>query len=467
MKFKIRNLQIKLQFVRASLADSTNRKIFRAAFIVGSLGILAKAGIAAKELIVAQSFGRSDSLDAFLIAFLLPSFVMNLLMGALGSALIPVLIDMRRKEGNNESARLLSSLIFLCVFALSATALLLALCAPWFLPWLGSSFSPAKLLLTRQLLYALAPFVVFGGIAVFLSSVLNADEKFALPALVPLFTPLITIIFVVSAGSAWGPWSLAVGTVAGSFVESSILMRILQAHGIKLNLKWSGLDAPLRRVLEQYAPMLAGAFLMGATSVVDQAMAAMLSAGSVSALSYANKITTGFLAISATALGTAALPYFSKMVAESDWQGCAHTLKRYTLLVAAVTIPFTFLLVAFATPLIKALFQRGAFTSADTQLVSHVLICYSLQIPFYVCSMLLVRFLSAMRRNDLLMYAAIVNLVLDIVLNLVLMRRWGIAGIALSTSLVYAASFLFVGICSWWLLSRERFSGGSFPASAK
>jgi putative peptidoglycan lipid II flippase len=81
--------------------------------------------------------------------------------------------------------------------------------------------------------------------------------------------------------------------------------------------------------------------------------------------------------------------------------------------------------------------------------------------------MLLVRFLSAMRRNDLLMYAAIVNLVLDIVLNLVLMRRWGIAGIALSTSLVYAASFLFVGICSWWLLSRERFSGGSFPASAK
>jgi putative peptidoglycan lipid II flippase len=460
-------LQMKLQFLRSSLADSTNKKILRAAFIVGFLGIFAKAGIAAKELIVAKSFGRSDTLDAFLIAFLLPSFVMNLLMGALGSALIPVLIEMRRKESPDESPRLLSSLIFLSVCVLGATAILLGLLAPFYLPWLGSNFSPAKLLLTRQLLYALVPFVVFGGIAVFLSVVLNAGEKFALPALVPLLTPLITIAFVVSASRVWGAWSLAAGTVAGSFFESIILLRILKAHGIKLNLKWSGLDAPLRRVLGQYAPMLAGTFLMGATSVVDQSMAAMLSPGSVSALSYANKITGAFLAISATALGTAALPYFSKMVAANDWQGCVHTLKRYTLLLAAITIPFTLVLVSFAGPLIKLLFQRGAFTTVDTQLVGRVLMCYSLQIPFYVCSMLLVRFLSAMRRNDLLMYAAVVSLVLDIVLNLVLMRRWGIAGIALSTSLVYAVSFLFVAICSWWLLSRERFSGVNRPATAE
>jgi putative peptidoglycan lipid II flippase len=72
-----------------------------------------------------------------------------------------------------------------------------------------------------------------------------------------------------------------------------------------------------------------------------------------------------------------------------------------------------------------------------------------------------------MRRNDLLMYASAVNLVLDIVLNFVLMRRWGIAGIALSTSLVYAASFLFVAICSVKLLAGERFSTAQGPAIAE
>ena len=261
MKFNsATTLQMKLQFLRSSLADSTNKKIFRAAFIVGFLGIFAKAGIAAKELIVARSFGRSDTLDAFLIAFLLPSFFMNLLMGALGSSLVPILIELRQKESSEKSAQLLSSLIFLSVCALSAVAILLGLLAPWYLPYLGSSFSPAKLLLTRHLLYALAPFVVFGGIAVFLSVVLNAGEKFALPALVPLLTPLITIAFIVTASATWGAWSLAAGTVAGSLIESAVLMRILKRHGVKLDLKWNGLDAPLRRVLAQYAPMLAGAF---------------------------------------------------------------------------------------------------------------------------------------------------------------------------------------------------------------
>lgn len=454
------------QFFTAAETDSTNKKIFLAALAVGLLGILAKSGIAAKELIVAQVFGRGDTLDAFLIAFLLPSFAMNLLMGALGAALVPVLVEMRQRESHDDVRKLLSSIMFLSVLALSAAAILLGVFASIYLPYMGSRFPPSKLLLTRELLYAVLPFIVFGGVAVFLSVVLNADEKFALPALVPLLTPLITVAFVLLASRTWGAWSLAAGTVTGSFLESVILMHILKAHGIRLNLKWGGLDAPLRRVIGQYAPMLAGTFLMGSATVVDQSMAAMLSTGSVSALNYANKITGAFLAVGATALSTAALPYFSKMVSENDWQGCAHTLKRYTLLAAAITIPFTAALIAFAAPLVKFFFQRGAFTSADTQLVSRVLVCYSLQIPFFVCSMLLVRFLSAMRRNDLLMYASIVNFVLDVVLNLVLMRRWGIAGIALSTSLVFFTSFLFVAICSWWLLSRERFSGEN-PASVQ
>lgn len=454
---------MRFQFFRTAGPDSTNRKIFRAALTVGLLGILAKAGLAGRELIVARSFGRSDTLDAFLIAFLLPSFVMNLLMGALGAALVPVLMEMRQGESPDKDTKLLSSIMFLSVVALSAIAILLGLFAPLYLPYLGSSFSPAKLLLTRQLLYAVLPFVLFGGIAVFLSVVLNAGEKFALPAVIPLLTPLVTIAFILAAPRNCGAWSLAAGAVAGSFFEVIILLRVLKTHGVRLNLKWNGLDSQLCRVLGQYAPMLAGAFLMGSTTVVDQSMAAMLPAGSVSALSYANKITGAVLAIGATALSTAALPYFSKMVAENDWHGCRHTLKRYTVLVAAMTLPFTLAVIVLARPIIKLLLERGAFTSADTQLVSRALICYCIQIPFYVCATLYVRFLSAMRRNDLLMYASALNLVLDIVLNLLLMRRWGVAGIALSTSFVYVISFLFVTISSAKLLAGDRFRVPSAP----
>jgi putative peptidoglycan lipid II flippase len=182
----------------------------------------------------------------------------------------------------------------------------------------------------------------------------------------------------------------------------------------------------------------------------------MLPAGNVAALGYANKIINSMLSITALALSTATLPYFSRMVAANDWAGCRHTLKRYSALVVGLTVPFTALVIAFSRPIIRVLFQRGAFTAADTELVSSVQICYALQIPFFVWSIIFVRFITAIRRNDVLMYVSAINLCLDIVLNLVLMRVWHVAGIALSTSIMYAVSFLMVSLWTVRFLRQER-----------
>jgi putative peptidoglycan lipid II flippase len=458
------------QLVEANHPERVSKRIFRAALTVALVGLLAKAAVTGKELLIARTFGRNDTLDAFLIAFLLPSFTVTLLVGALASALIPVLVQARQKAGEAAAQKLVSNMASLCLLALIAIAVILALLAPYYLPWLGSSFSADKLHLTRKLIYWLSPWIIFNGIAIFTASVLNAGEKFAMPAIVPIVTPLLTMLFIVFAVERWGAFSLAAGTVSGGLVEAAWLGGILRRHGTRVSFRWSGMDANVRAVLQQFAPMLVGAFLMGSTTVVDQSMAAMLSGGSVAALSYGNKIVSAILAIGATALSTAVLPYFSKMAAIGDWQGLRHTLKRFSFLVFAAATPLTLLLMVFSRAIIRLLFQRGAFTGADTELVHWVLICYSLQIPFYVCGMLFVRFLSAVRRNDLLMYASTLNLALDIALNLILMKYWGVSGIALSTSLVYVVSFAFVAVSSFRVLSREHFpsaipaaTGGAIP----
>jgi putative peptidoglycan lipid II flippase len=434
--------------------ESINRKIFRAALIVGSFTVVARIGSTVKELVIAKSFGRSDALDAYLIAFLLPSFVVSLVMGALAAALIPAFVETRQNQGAEAAQKLFSSMMLLSIVTLMIIAALLALFAPYYLPFLASSFPAAKLRLTRELLYLILPFVIFNGIATGASSVLSACERFALPALVPLLTPLVTILFIQFV--AQSAFSLAGGLMVGSALEAGLLTRALKAQGVRLTFRWNKLDAPGRRVLGQFAPMLAGTLLMGGTTVVDQSMAAMLQPGSVAALSYANKIIGAIVGVGATALSTAALPYFSKMVAENDWNGCRHTLKRYSVLVLLATVPLTLCLLVFSKPLVRLLFQRGAFTSVDTDLVSWVQICYCIQIPFYIWGMLFVKFLSSTRRNDILLYGAVISLPLDVVLNLVLMRVWGVAGIALSTSLVYAASLLYLAMSSLRLLAKER-----------
>lgn len=449
---------MKFLFHKSRQEDSNNRKIFRAAVTVGSLTLIVKIAATLKDLVVARWFGRSDGLDAFLIAFLLPSFAVTLVMGALSGALIPVVVEVRHKEGEEAAQKLCSSVGVLSAAALVLIAIVLGLLAPVYLPLLGSNFSPAKQRLTRELLYLLLPFFVFSGIATFASAILNAGEKFVLAAIAPLLTPLVIILFLQSAAGRWNVFALGAGVLVGGVMEAALLLWTLRVRKVKLAFTWQGMTPAVREVLKQYVPMLAACFLMGGTSVVDQSMAAMLAGGSVAALNYANKVIGAILSVGGIALSTAVLPYLSQMVAQQDWEGCRHTLKRYTLLLLSVSVPFTICLMIFSRPLVRILFQRGAFHSADTDLVSWVQICYCIQIPFYVLNLLIVRFLSAAKRNDLLMYSAAINLVLDIVLNLVLMRVWGVAGIALSTSLVYIVGFSFLGIWSVKLLGHEAAS---------
>jgi putative peptidoglycan lipid II flippase len=435
--------------------DSLNRKIFRTAVVVGLFTLVVKACATAKELVVARSFGRSDELDALLIAYLLPAFVLGLLNGAFATAIIPALVGTREKQGPEAAQELFSGAMLVNAFLLAGTAILLGLLAPVFLPYLGSGFTAAKLHLTRQLLCVLLPFVVFGGLAGAASAVLNAVQKFALPAVVPLCTPLLTILFIVVGAARLGAFVLAAGLTIGSVIEAGLLVWLLQRHGMSLRLRWTGFTPEIRGLMGQYVPMLAGAFLTSSTGVVDQSMAAMLPSGSVAALGYGNKIVTLVLAIGGSSLSTAFFPHLSTLLARNDWDQCRDTLRKYSLLLIMATLPLTAFLVLFSRTLVGLLYQRGAFTAADANLVSKVQIAYALQIPFNFCGLLMVRFLSAVRRNDVLMYLSGINLVLDIVLNLVFMRRWGVAGIAFSTSLVYAFSCLFVTAWSLWLIRRQ------------
>jgi putative peptidoglycan lipid II flippase len=323
---------------------------------------------------------------------------------------------------------------------LVGVSILVGMLAPYFLPLLGSGFNPAKLMLTRRLLYALLPFIALSGLAVAWTAVLNAGEHFGLPALSAVLTPLSIIVFLLLLGRAWGIFTLAVGTVTGVALQAGVLGWMLRERDVRLEPRWYGWDPSLRKVIGQYAPMLAGALLMGSTELVDQSMAAMLPSGSVAALNYARKVVSLFIVTGAIPLSTAALPYFSQMVATRDWGGCRHTLKTYARSITLVTVPITAALVVLSEPLIRVIFQRGAFTAADTRIVGRVLAFLSLQIPFYMLAQIGVRLISALKRNSTLMVIAGVNMVLNIVFNLILMRYWGVAGIALSTSFVYVVA---------------------------
>jgi putative peptidoglycan lipid II flippase len=142
------------------------------------------------------------------------------------------------------------------------------------------------------------------------------------------------------------------------------------------------------------------------------------------------------------------------MVAKNDWMGLHRTLQHYMRLMFVVTVVLTGFLLVFSELIVQILFQRGSFTASDTYLVARIQACFALQIPFYVLSIMIVRLISSIKANQILMYGSAINLIANIILNYIFMQKMGIAGIALSTSCVYAISLAFL-YYHWCRLFRK------------
>lgn len=425
---------------------SVNRKIFTAASIVGFATLIVSLLTFAKEILVARQFGTGDTLEAFLIAFLLPSLAINVFAGSLNSAFIPTYVRVRETEGNKAAQDLLENVSALFIFLLVIICLGIALLSSLLFPLIASGFDSEKLQLSHLLFYYLLPLTIIKGLSTIWGAVLNTRDKFVLTGIAPIATPFITIILLLTLVEKWDIYILISGLATGFIVEAGVLGLALRRNGLFIRPRWLGYDRATKEVMQQYLPMLAGAFLMSSTGAVDQAMAAMLRPGDVAALSYGNKVSSFITNLGSIAIGTAVLPYFSSMVAGNRWDEVKNTIVVYLKLIVIVTVPLTLILIVFSVPFIEVIFQRGAFTSADTALVGKVQSYYCLQIPFYIMGTLIVRLISAMRANQILMWGAVLNLIVNIVFNLIFMRAWGVAGIALSTAVVYLVSFIYLTI---------------------
>ena len=440
---KIWRYQKWLDFWNKLTSGSTNRQIFGAAVTVGIGTGFVKVASVGKELVVAWKFGTAGDLDAFLIALVVPFVITNVIASSFNAALIPTYIRVREQSGIKAAQKLFSGAIAWSLGLMGITTVLMLATAPLYLPKMAAGFSAEKLDLTYKLLCAIAPIILLTGMMTIWGAVLNAGEKFALVAVAPIITPVITMLFLFGINS-WGVFSLASGLVCGQLLEMLVVGIVLRGQGISLLPKWYGFDTHLSEVAGQYAPMIAAAFLMCSTALVDQSMAAMLPSGSVASLNYGNRIISLPITITSTALSTAVIPYFSKMVAREDWTTLRHTLKQYLGLIFAFTIPLTGLIILFSEPIVQILLQRGSFTANDTHLVAQIQVCYAFQIPFYIASILVVRLISAMRNNQILMWGSGSNLIVNIGLNYLFMKWLGVPGIALSTSGVFCFNFFYL-----------------------
>ncbi len=182
----------------------------------------------------------------------------------------------------------------------------------------------------------------------------------------------------------------------------------------------------------------------------------MLPPGSVSSLAFANRFVGLALMLAAAATSAVLGPYFAELAASGRWKDARESVRRYARTAWLISIPIAVALMLGTRPLVRLFLQHGRFGVADTDAVAPVIVSAAIQIPFFAVSRVHYRFIIAMRRSDLILYCGVVNLVLDVILNIVLMRWFGVSGIALSTSLWTVATWGFLALCSRRLLRNAE-----------
>lgn len=435
---------------------STNRSIFGAMLLVAILTVVVKLVAMLKEMLLANIFGVSDELDAFLMAFLLPSFAVSVFAGSFPSSFIPTLFKIKESQNKIEVRQLLSLVSFYAFTVLLFVTGLLYVIKQILLPLIASSFSEQKLTLTIQLFSWLVFYIPIAGMSLFLGSVLNIEKKFALVAFTPAITSLTIIGVLYLSSTQIKAIDLVNGTLIGSTIELCIIIWAVHKQGylclIPIGNLW---NKNIKHILSQYFPMIGGAFLMSGTVVIDQVMASWLDSGSIASLNYANKIPALITGLATTALGTALLPYLSQLVAKYDFLALKNTFFVYTKIIFLLAIPVTLIVFLFSKELVQLLFQRGAFNQNTSNLVAWIQQLYLLQIPFYIFGTLGARLISSFSKNYLLAWIAAFNLAFNIVGNYFFVQFFGIAGIALSTSIVQIVSSITIFIVLMKILNLK------------
>ena len=451
-----------------------NVSLFKSASIVSGLTLISRITGLMRELLIASTFGASALTDAFNVAFRIPNLFRRLFAeGAFSQAFVPVLAASRQQHGDEATHVLINQVATLLVWALMLTSVVGVVGAPA-LVWAiasGLQQSPdgfeAAVVMTRWMF----PYIAFMSLVALAAGVLNTWKRFAVPAA----TPVLLNISMIAAAWWGGPWfarlgvapiyALSAGVMLGGVAQLAVQLWALHRLGLlpRVGLGWTAVkeayqgDGP-KRILQLMAPALLGVSVAQISLLINTQIASHLSPGSVSWLSYADRLMEFPTALLGVALGVVLMPQLSAAKAANDTAKYSDMLDWGLRLVVVLALPCALALLVFSPALVAVLYNYGAFSAHDVQQTTLALMGYGVGLLGLVAIKVLAPGYYASQDIRTPVRIAVAVLVMTQLFNLALVPYLAHAGLALSIglgALVNAA----------WLLLGLRQKGAYLPSA--
>ena len=424
---------IKLDDIKAIIRKTSKSSLVVNIATVALITILVKGFGFYKEVVVASNIGLSELLDTFFIALLIPGFINQVFLIAFKSVFIPNYVA-ELKGGDNVGTIQSTSFFITFVIGLLLTGVAF-LFTDIFLETFFAGHTESYYQLIKTQFYFLAPCIVIWGFCALLSGLLNIYNEFKFASIHPILTSISMLVCLLFFKDELQEKVLAVGMLIGCSLELLLLISVCTYKKIIKLKKIDFKNKNVKMMFNQLPARVSSGFLTGLIPVTDQYFAATLAIGSIAALNYGMKIPAFFSSIIVMALGSVLLPYFSNL----NFDNRALAFKRLITILKVMFISLVVIvipLIIFSTPIISFLFERNEFKADDTVLVANIQMIFLISIPFTICGDAIVRFLTSINKNVFLAYVSFGTMILNLILDYIFMKLYGVIGIALCTTVV-------------------------------
>ena len=385
-----------------------------------------------REIVAANYFGARGPINAFTIAFQIPNLIRALVAdAALSSAFVPVFSELLEKGEKARAWRVASTIFWLFLLVGGGVTALFILVAPLFMPLLTGAYDD----LTVTLSQILFPIVVLLGMFGIVTGILNSYDEFSIPALTPVAWNLAIIaglIFgVPRADTETGKLYVYAGSILiGTVIQLLLPLPWLRGLDGRLRLALDIRDPAVKQVFTLMIPVTLGLGLINVNAVIGTIVASkwidpFISPNAIDKAFRVYMLPQGMFSV---AVATVLFPTLARLATRGDLAGVRNTIALGLRQINFLLLPAAAFSIVLAEPIIRLLYQRGAFQPGQTHVVAGALAAFSVGLTFNGMMLMLNRGFFSLQQPWIPTVIALANLVLNVALYVVFYRvgTWGI-----------------------------------------
>ncbi|MEM7619968.1 MAG: murein biosynthesis integral membrane protein MurJ [Pseudomonadota bacterium] len=418
-------------------------KLYRAFATVGGMTMISRVLGFVRDILIAAVLGTGQVADAFVVAFRFPNLFRRIFAeGAFNSAFVPLFSKRLEGDGLTKAklfaedalALLLTALLITLTFAELFMPILMYVIAP------GFSDTPEKFDYTVLLTRIAFPYLVFVSLVALLSGILNALGRFVIAAFAPVLLNVVLITamsLVITLGiedNQTAGFFLVWGVFCAGALQLIMLVFATSRNGLSLRLKWPVWNADMKHLVTLGVPGILAGGVTQINILVGTIIASQVDRA-VSYLYYADRIYQLPLGIVGIAIGVVLLPDLSKRLRSGDTDSVHNSQNRSLEFSLLLTLPAAVALFTVPEPIIRVLFERGAFDASDSGATALALAAFAWGLPAFVLIKVFSPAFFAREDTKTPMRYAAISMVVNVALSFALFPYLGHVGIAVATTL--------------------------------